>query len=427
MIVCLLRHGSATQRGDEMMKRKILLIVCDGLGDRPTPDLGGKTPLQAALKPNIDMVAGKAMHGLIYTISPGVVPGSDTSHLSLLGYDPRDFYTGRGPFEALGAGMKLKPGEVAFRCNFATVDGKGVITDRRAGRIREPETAELASLVSDMHINGAHVRFKESTEHRCVLVIGGKGLGPKVSDTDPGSTGMPLQLSKGKDAASAKTAKILNEFTRIAGKAFSDSAINRDRIKQGLPPANAVVARSGGTFPSIEPFREKHGLKFGAVAAEGLIIGLCKALGGEVVTPPGATAGMDTNLRAKGKAALAMLREKDFVLVHVKPTDIAGHDGNARGKVDILQRTDAMLGDIISKAGDDVVLAITGDHSTPVSAKEHTCDPVPLMVFASGLRPDGIPAFDEISASTGSLNWLKGPELMPLLKGYAGWNEKYGA
>ena len=409
------------------MKRKILLLVCDGLGDRPSPELGGRTPLQAAAKPNIDALARKAMHGLIYTLSPGVVPGSDTSHLSLLGYEPQGFYTGRGPFEALGAGMKLNRGDIAFRCNFATVDAHGIVIDRRAGRIREPETAELASLVSDMRIDGAHVRFRESTEHRCVLVIGGKGLGAEVSDTDPGATGMSLQLSKGKDAASAKTARILNKFTEIAHASFTESTVNRERAARGLPPANAVAARSGGIYPSIEPFCEKHGLTFGAVAAEGLIKGLCAALGGEVVTPPGATAGMDTDLRAKGRAALAMLNEKDFVLVHVKPTDIAGHDGNARGKVDILQKVDAMVGEIMNSAGDNTVFAITGDHSTPVSAKEHTCDPVPVMIYAAGLRSDGISSFDEISSSTGSLTWLRGIELMPLLKGYAGRTEKYGA
>ncbi len=402
-------------------------MVCDGLGDRPSPALGGKTPLQAAVKPSMDALAAKAMHGLVYTISPGVVPGSDTSHLSLLGYEPHGFYTGRGPFEALGAGMRMDRGDIAFRCNFATVDAKGIITDRRAGRIREPETGQLASLVSEVRIDGAHVRFRESTEHRCVLVIGGKGLGPNVSDTDPGVTGMPLLQSKAADSASTGTARILNEFTKIAGNAFSGSPVNKDRMKRGLPPANAVVARSGGEFPSIEPFSEKHGLSFGAVAAEGLIKGLCMALGGDVVTPPGATAGMDTDLGAKAKAAIEMLGKKDFVLVHVKPTDIAGHDGNAAGKVGILQKVDTMLRDIVRAAGSEIVIAVTGDHSTPVTAKEHTCDPVPLMIHAEGLRSDGINSFDEISAARGSLGRLNGIELMPLLKGYAGRNEKYGA
>ncbi len=409
------------------MKRKILLIVCDGLGDRPSPELSGKTPLQAAVKPNIDTLARRAMHGLIYTISPGVVPGSDTSHLSLLGYDPHGFYTGRGPFEALGAGMKLSHGDIAFRCNFATVDSKGVIIDRRAGRIKEPETAKLASLVSEMQINGTAVRFKESTEHRCVLVIGGKGLGSNVSDTDPGSTGMQVLESVAKDDASVKTAAILNEFTKRACAAFSDSEVNAERISRGLPPANAVLSRSGGIFPSIEPFSVKHALSFGAVAAEGLIKGLCTALGGDVVTPPGATAGMDTDLSAKGRAALSMLKEKDFVLLHVKPTDIAGHDGNAHGKVDILQKVDVMVGEIMAGAGNEIVFAMTGDHSTPVSAREHTCDPVPLIVYSNGLRSDGINSFDEISSSRGSLSWLRGLDLMPILKGYADRNEKYGA
>lgn len=409
------------------MTRKILLLICDGLGDRPVPSYSGKTPLQAAVKPNLDSLAKKSMQGLLYTIAPGITPGSDTSHLSLLGYNPVGIYTGRGPFEAAGVGMKMKAGDIAFRCNFATVDSKGIVTDRRAGRIGEPDTGKLASLLPVTELNGTTVSFKESTEHRCVVVISGKGLGARVTDTDPGETGHPVLKATGADGASSKTADVLNDFTRIATDAFSKSDVNARRSRDGLPQANTILARGGGMFPSVDSFEKKHHMSFGAVAAEGLIVGICRVLGGEVVTPPGATANMNTDLLSKGRAAMDMLERKEFVLIHVKATDIAGHDGNPDGKVKMIEKVDKMIGEIFSSTKGDLVFAMTGDHSTPVTAKEHTCDPVPLLIHSPGLRSDGLASFDEISAGRGSLTSLRGLDLLPLLMGYADRNEKYGA
>lgn len=167
-----------------MDRRKILLIIFDGLGDRPVTELGHKTPLEAAPKPNLDWFAANGMNGLLDPIGPGVRPGSDTSHLALFGYDPHDVYTGRGPFEAAGVGLKLQKGDVAFRCNFASVDADLVLTDRRAGRIKEG-TAELAASLNGMKLGRHRVLFKEGTEHRAVLVLRGKGLSAQVTDTDP--------------------------------------------------------------------------------------------------------------------------------------------------------------------------------------------------------------------------------------------------
>lgn len=409
------------------MSKKILLVICDGLGDRPVPELGGLTPLQAARKKNLDTIAPKAMQGLLYTIAPGVVPGSDTSHLSLLGYDPKGIYTGRGPFEAAGVGINMKEGDVAFRCNFATISRDRTVVDRRAGRVGEPDTGRLTSLLPAAKIDGTTVTFKESTEHRCVVVISGDGLGSSVTDTDPGAEGLKMLPAQGLDGSSAKTAAILNEFTGMIIDKFSDCAVNRDREARGLKPANTILARGGGVYPRVEPFDKKHNMSFGAVAAEGLILGICRVLGGEAVTPPGATANMKTDLMAKGRAAVDLLAKKDFVLIHVKPTDVAGHDGNASGKVDIIERTDSMIGEIFSSFKGELVFAMTGDHSTPVTAKEHTCDPVPLLIYSKSLRHDGLDSFDENSAARGSLASLRGLDLMTLLKGYADRNEKYGA
>lgn len=406
--------------------KKIVLVVCDGLGDRPSASLGGKTPLQAAKKPFLDSIAREAMAGLLYTISPGIVPGSDTSHLSLLGYDPRESYTGRGPLEAVGAGIELQPGDVAFRCNFASVDEDGRVVDRRAGRIKEPDTGKLASLLSDISIDGHKLIFKESTEHRCVLVIRGSDLGDKVTDTDPGTEGKRPLKSVGKDERSQRTAGILNRFTELAIEKLSGAELNRQRIKNGEKPANAVLARGAGRYPEIEEFESRQGMSMGAIAAEGLIVGICKLLGAELKIPSGFTAGTDMQVGAVAGTASELLGSHDFLFIHVKQTDLAGHDGDAAGKVNALEKVDTMVRSLFDVAG-DIVFAITGDHSTPVAAKEHTCDPVPLMIYSKGLRSDGIASFDEIACAQGSLTGLRGLELMPLLKGYADRNEKYGA
>jgi 2,3-bisphosphoglycerate-independent phosphoglycerate mutase len=405
--------------------KKIILVICDGLGDRPSANLNGKTPLQAARKPNIDRLASASMLGLIYTISPGVTPGSDTSHLSLLGYDPKRYYTGRGPLEAIGAGLKLREGDIAFRCNFATVDHDGIVIDRRAGRIKEPDTGKLASIISEMRIDGHTVFFKESTEHRCVLVVRGEGLGANVTDTDPGVEGKGILKASGRDAASQRTAEIVNTFTDMAMKKLAEADLNRERERKGLKPANAILARGAGEYPKIEPFFEKRGMRMGGIVAEGLIVGICRVLGAEVSVPAGFTAGMDMDVSGVAKEAERMLSSVDFLLIHIKPTDVAGHDGNAKGKMEVLERIDDMIGRIAEIEG--TVLALTGDHSTPVSAREHTCDPVPLLIHSRGLRSDGISSFDEISCSRGSLSGLRGLDITPLLMGYADRNEKYGA
>ncbi|MEM3851483.1 MAG: 2,3-bisphosphoglycerate-independent phosphoglycerate mutase [Methanomassiliicoccales archaeon] len=407
--------------------RKILFIICDGLGDRPSAELNGLTPLQAAKKPNIDRIAANAMQGVIYTISPGTVPGSDTSHLTLLGYNPEKVYTGRGPLEAVGAGVEMKAGDVAFRCNFATVDERGVVKDRRAGRIKEPETAELASLLQGIEIGEHRLTFKESTEHRCVLVIHGSGLGANVTDTDPGVEGKAILQAEGKDTSSQQTAEILNKFMSMVRTRFENADVNKKRVAKGLPPANAVLARGAGVFPEIEQFKEKTGMRMAAIAAEGLIVGICKVLGAKVYSPPGYTAGMDSNLENVASTAEKLLRENDMVFIHVKPTDVAGHDGNPIGKKEVIEKVDRMIGDMSNFIENDIVLAMTGDHSTPASAKEHTCDPVPLLIYGHGFRSDGIASFDEISSAKGSLSGLEGRSLLPLLMGYADRSPKYGA
>src|SRR2546427_9321709 len=225
-------YGGGRSRG---VPRKILLVVLDGLGDRPIKGLGNKTPLQAAAREFLDWFAANGASGLVDPIAPGVCPGSDTSHLALLGYDPEAVYTGRGPFEAAGVGIDIKPGDVAFRCNFATVDLGWRIMDRRAGRIREG-TDRLAASLDGMEIDDVTVLFRAGTEHRAALVLRGPGLSPEVSDTDPHDEGARVLSAKATASDGESTARAVNEFMEESHKILRAHPVNvaREKAGQGL-------------------------------------------------------------------------------------------------------------------------------------------------------------------------------------------------
>ena len=409
-----------------MDRRRILLIIFDGLGDRPITELGHKTPLEAAPKPNLDWFAANGMNGLLDPISPGVRPGSDTSHLALFGYDPTEAYTGRGPFEAAGVGLTLQKGDVAFRCNFASVDDRLVLTDRRAGRIKEG-TADLAKALNGMKLGRVRVLFKQGTEHRAVLVLRGKGLSAKVSDTDPHEEGERIPDSKALNGKGKATAKALNAFTREAYKILKDHPVNRDRVAKGLPPANMVVCRGGGIAPDLEPVSEKYRLKAAGIAGVALIKGMFRSTGMDVIEVKGATGGLDTDMVAKAEAALMALTTYDLVVLNVKAPDLCGHDGKPSEKIKVIERMDQMMGHLKAHLPQDVVVAITADHSTPCSLKDHSGDPVPVTVFGEGIRVDEVPHYDERSVARGSLGRLRGVELMPILLDQANRTEKFGA
>jgi 2,3-bisphosphoglycerate-independent phosphoglycerate mutase len=403
---------------------KVLLIIADGLGDRPSPSLNGMTPLQSARKHTINSLSMEGLVGLIDPIAPGIIPGSDTSHLNYLGYDPFRYYTGRGPFEALGTGLELRGGDVAFRANFATVDGKGVVIDRRAGRIRDG-TSELARSLN-MQIGDVTVLFKEGTEHRAALVLRGSGISPDVTDNDPHRDGSPPKDISATSSAGSKTAEVLMEFYRRSIEILSEHPVNIRRREDGLNEANAILFRGGGIVPVLPDFNEKYRIKGGYVAGVALVSGICKLVGLRNFTPPGVTGSLDTDISAKFSAAIRALDEMDFVLVNVKGTDIAGHDGNAPAKSAFIERIDDALSNVVNEIGDRAVICFTGDHSTPASVKEHTSDPVPILIHYPGSRSDGVNDFNEISAKSGSLR-LRGNDLMNVLLSSANLAEKYGA
>ncbi len=413
-----------------MRQYKILLIIADGLGDRPTRELNGRTPLEAADKPNLRELIRSSVGGLMDPIAPGVRAGSDTSHLAIFGLDPFKYYRGRGAFEAIGAGAVLEPGDVAFRGNFATVKGDFTVIDRRAGRKIE----EANDLVRELNekvgeIDGVKAMFYHGTEHRVAVVLRGQGLSDKVSDTDPHEVNKRVLESRPLDGTkeAERTAEVLNKLTRRVYEVLSQSELNKLRVSKGLPPANVILLRGASIFEGLPKFKDYTGLNAGAVSATALIKGICKQIGMDVITPPGATGGVDSDLNAKADAAAKMLEEKDFVFVHVKGTDAASHDGNARAKVDVIERIDRMIGRILDRVGSELVIAFTGDHTTPVEVKEHTSDPVPFMLYLPfQANFDGLSDFNEREVKKGSLR-IRGLDVTNLLLGYSNRAEKYGA
>ena len=414
-----------------MKQYKILLFIADGLGDRPVSKLNYKTPLEAVDKPNIRELLKSSLVGLMDPISPGVVAGSDTSHLSIFGLDPRQYYKGRGAFEAIGAGARLKKGDVAFRGNFATVNEEFVVLDRRAGRKIE-EADELVKELNEKirEIDGVEVKFYHGTEHRVAVVLRGKGLSDKVSDTDPHETGKKVLESQPltQTEEAKRTAEIVNKLTRKVYEVLSKSEYNKRRIEKGEPPANIVLLRGAAEYEELPPFESYTRLKAAAVSATALIKGICEQLGMKVVTPPGATGGLDTNYIGKAEAAAELLKDYDFVFLHLKATDAASHDGNVEGKIYAIEMIDKMIGKILDKFGSEIVIAFTGDHTTPVEVKEHTGDPVPFMLYLpyNTLIFDDVKDFNEREARKGSLR-IRGLDVMNLLLNYSNRAEKYGA
>ena len=408
-----------------MPQKKMLMIVCDGLSDRPVKQFEMKTPLQVARKPAMDALTRHGVSGTMDVIGPGIIPGSDTAHLALFGYDPFKVYTGRGPIEAAGAGLRLERGDVAFRCNFATVNKSFVVTDRRAGRIKTG-TSDLAKSVSGMTIDGVTAIFKEGSEHRGVLVLRGDGLDHRVTDVDPHQEGDVLE-SRAMVPEAKKTADAVNEFVKRSAAILREHPVNKQRIGSGLPPANVILPRGAGSIGELEPLPQRYGIRCAAVAGVTLVKGICRLVGMDVPVVQGATGGLDTDYRAKGVAAIGLLDKNDFVFVNVKAGDVASHDGDFRMKVNVVENIDVMLGLILKDIQDDVVVALTCDHSTPVSVKEHSADPVPLAISGGGTRVDGVKEFDEIAVAAGALGRIRGMDLMPILLGTADRAKKFGA
>lgn len=404
-------------------------MIIDGMADRPLKELDNKTPLEAAKTPNMDKMAKIGINGIMDPIKPGIRAGSDTSHISILGYDPYQVYTGRGPFEAAGVGIEVLPGDIAFRCNFSTASEEGIIIDRRAGRIRE-KTEQLASSLNSIQLEGfedVEIIFKESTGHRSVLVLRGSGLSDQVSDADPKKEGKPPKEIIGLDGSpeANKTAQVLNKLVGESYNILKEHPLNLERIESGEPPANIVLPRGAGAVPDVQPFNEKYGLKSACIAETGLIMGIGRLAGMDIIEVEGATGGVDTDLDSIRESIIKKASEYDFLLINIDGADEAGHDGNLQEKVDFIEKVDAVIGEVMKIP--DTYFILTADHSTPISVMDHTGDPVPLVIKGPEIRVDDVEKFDERSATKGGLCRIRGSDIMNILMDLMNNSEKFGA
>ncbi|MEM3725653.1 MAG: 2,3-bisphosphoglycerate-independent phosphoglycerate mutase [Candidatus Bathyarchaeia archaeon] len=412
---------------------KAILLIGDGMADRPLKELNGKTPLEAARKPSLNKIARTGICGIIDPIAPGIPPGSDTATLSLLGYDALKVYTGRGALEALGCGMELLPGDVALRCNFATVDENMVVLDRRAGRIENEDAAKLTESLQKIKLKkslGAKFFLKSTVQHRAVLLIRGSKLSADVSNSDPLKVGKKVSEVKPlSDSLAAKhTAEILNELMLKFHEVLNEHPINKERVKRGLLPANVLLFRGAGSVPTMKSLSEIYGVNTVCVAAMPLIRGTCKAAGMKLVDVKGATGTPQTDFMAKAKATVQALGDSDFVLLHVKATDAASHDGIVEQKIELIEKIDEMLDYILGKIDlDNTYLAVTADHTTSSITKSHEGDPVPVAISGPYVRSDDVEEFSERACAKGGLHRIRGMDLMPILMNLIGKTKRFGA
>ncbi len=389
---------------------KIVLLVLDGIGDLPDPAQGGRTPLEAARTPHLDALAPRSALGRLLPVAPGITPGSGPGHLALFGYDPIATCVGRGVLEALGAGMELRDGDVAARANFCTVDGAGIVTDRRAGRIAGEVCARLVATLAReaARIEDVEVLLKAGMGHRFVAVLRGPGLSGEVSDADPHHEGAAIPSARALETGAAeKTARVVNAFVMRAAE-----------VLRSERPANAVLMRGLSARPALPGYRERFKLRAAAIAAYPMYRGVAQ-LAGMAVFPVG------ERVVDAFAAAAAHWSEFDFFFIHVKGTDMAGEDGNFAAKVAVIEEVDRALPELM-KLGPDV-LCVTGDHSTPVPVRGHSWHPVPALVHARWCGADDAPRFHEKSCRTGSLGVMPSRDLMAVLLANAGRLDKYGA
>ncbi|MBS7637722.1 2,3-bisphosphoglycerate-independent phosphoglycerate mutase [Candidatus Bathyarchaeota archaeon] len=409
---------------------KAIIVVGDGLADRPLKSLSGRTPLEAALKENLDAVAREGVCGIMDVIGPGRPPGSDAANLALLGYDPLECYRGRGALEALGAGVDLRPGDVAFRGNFACVDEDGVVVDRRAGRVEGSIFSEYLSEIRLVSHPDVEVKVLPTLGHRLAVVLRGEGLSWKVSDTDPHRDGMRILRSIPLDGSQEawRTADIVNELTQLLRELMSRHPINRERVEMGLPPVNAILLRGAGEPPAIRPLKETYGVRGACVAVTPTVRGACRWAGFDLYTAPGATGGVDTDALSKAKVVERILPEYDLVYLHIKGADNASHDGDPHLKIKVIEKIDLMVGYLLEKIDwSETYMAVTADHTTSTRAKEHVGDPVPLALKGPEVRADEVDSFSERSCARGGLGRIKGKELMPIILDLLGKMEIFGS
>ncbi len=407
----------------------VFLIVCDGMADRPIDELDGKTPLEYANTPWLDKLSEIGINGIMHTLgTPGIVPGSDTSHLALFGYDPHIYYSGRGAFEALGVGLEVKEVDVALRGNFATVDEQFNVLDRRAGRYI-PEGDQLAEVVNGCKLSEApevEVIVKHATQHRCAVILRGRGLSFQITDTDPHAPDSKVKTSKPLfDTEEAKkTSIIMNALSRKFHELLKDHPINKQRIERGDLPANIIILRGAGQIPNVTPLDQLYGIKSAVLSTNALYRGVALSVGMEHIQ---VTEKKDDYTFLADKA-LELFEQYDLFFIHVKDTDNASHDGKAEEKVKVIERIDEMIGHLFPKIeNNEAYICVTADHTTSVKAKDHVGDDVPVLIAGPEVRSDSVRSFSERACARGGLNRIRGYDIMPILMNYLKRTPMFGS
>jgi 2,3-bisphosphoglycerate-independent phosphoglycerate mutase len=391
---------------------KLVLLVLDGLGDLATRDQGNATPLEAATTPNLDALAKDAAQGRMIPVAPGITPGSGPGHLGLFGYDPLEFQVGRGVIEALGLGLELRAGDVAARANFCTLDEKGIVTDRRAGRIDTSVCEELCALLSEKvkKIGDTQVIIKPGKGHRFVVLFRGKGLEGPLTDADPHREGSPVpkvQPVNPKSAKAKKAAKLVADFYKTALPVISKKR-----------PANGFLLRGIAHQPHIPTFQERYGLRPACIAVYPMYKGLAQLVGMTKLEGP-------QTIAEQFERYLTEYDNYDYFFIHFKYTDMYGEDGNFDAKRKAIEEVDAALPILLRNKPD--VLAVTGDHSTPCLIKGHSWHPQPVLLQSACSGSDKLERFTETGANTGSLGVFEAKYLIRLMQANAKMFDKFGA
>lgn len=384
---------------------KIVLLVADGLGGLPHPDTR-KSELETAHIPNLDELAQRSACGLTTPVEVGVAPGSGPGHLALFGYNPLKYLIGRGALEALGIGAELLPGDVAARGNFCTVDDDGLLTDRRAGRIRTELSAPLCQRLDSIEIPGVQVDVMPVQDYRFVLRLRGEGLSEAVEETDPQREGLPPRPARALESAAQRTAEVIDEFVSQAGHLLAEEQ-----------PANMVLLRGWAQLPNLPDFGQVYHLNPAAIAAYPMYRGLASVANMRII-PTGMTFGDEV------QTLHANWDNHDFFFIHYKPADAAGEDGDFDGKVKCLEELDKHIPRILDLEPD--VLMVAGDHATPAIMASHSWHPVPFMLHSQLTLGEGVDGFNERACANGSIGRIPAETIMLLALSHAGKLGKYG-
>ena len=396
---------------------KYVVVLCDGMADYPVPALGGKTPMMVAKKPHIDALAAKAEVGLVRTVAPGLKPGSDVANMSVLGFDPHRFYTGRSPLEAASIGIDMKDSDVSLRTNLVTLSDKGepfadkVIEDYCADDISTEEARQLIEAVQAAFGGGEYDFYTGVSYRHCLIWHGGT--------TELGNMTPPHDITGkviGPHLSTAETARPLLEMMEKSFDLLKDHPVNKARVAAGRRPANCIWLWGEGKRPALRPFEALYGIKGGMVSAVDLLKGIANCAGMEVAEVPGATGYIDTDFEGKAKAALDLLTRNDLVYVHFEAPDECGHRNEPENKVKAIEMIDSRVLPILEKGleqYEDYQILLLPDHPTPIVTRTHASDPVPYLLYQKSAPKTGVDTINEETAKATGIYMENGPAMMP--------------